>query len=298
MNKYENLTAFLRNVTDSVTLSFREIAEIIHDELPQSAVTHRAWWSNSTQNSYSKNWLSAGCLVDSWDVQAGTVTFFRNEEVAQNIMADMGSGTRTGRRTTHAFSLITEQEIIEQADAVAADSTYGAESQLIHEALTRFPRNDDLVVIAMKIGLIDITNSTHISQYKSQISVHTLASFILNCDFDRRVAEGDPTLVEDIARNTGAINLFSFASKYCTYHNVDVYGRDDYSILDGRVKEGLPKFKADLTQTQIETWRKTFNYRAFNDCVGEILDANNIHIPFRRRKFDYYIWNTNKGVDD
>ena len=71
-----------------------------------------------------------------------------------------------------------------------------------------------------------------------------------------------------------------------------------YSILDGRVKEGLPKFKEDLTQTQIETWRKTFNYSAFNECVGEILDTNNIHIPFRRRKFDYYIWNTNKGTDD
>lgn len=38
-------------------------------------------------------------------------------------------------------------------------------------------------------------------------------------DFDKRLEKGDLELVNIIARNIGAVNMFSFASKYCTYHN-------------------------------------------------------------------------------
>lgn len=30
-----------------------------------------------------------------------------------------------------------------------------------------------------------------------------------------------------------------------------------------------------------------FDYKSFNKCVGKLLDENNIHIPFIKRKFDY-----------
>lgn len=89
----------------------------------------------------------------------------------------------------------------------------------------------------MKIAVIDVTNSTHLLQYKSKLSLYDLAKLILEIpDFDKRLEKGDPELVNIIARNIGAVNMFSFASKYCTYHNVEVYGRDDYSIFDGIVK--------------------------------------------------------------
>ena len=64
--------------------------------------------------------------------------------------------------------------------------------------------------------------------------MYDLAKVILEIpNFDDRLAEGDPELVNIIARNIGAVNMFSFASKYCTYHNVEVCGRDDYFIFDG-----------------------------------------------------------------
>ena len=49
-----------------------------------------------------------------------------------------------------------------------------------------------------------------------------------------------------------------------------------------------------VTQYKIETWRQTYNYEAFNDCIGKLLDDNGIHIPFRRRKFDHFLWYANR----
>ena len=46
--------------------------------------------------------------------------------------------------------------------------------------LKNFPFNTELAVVAMKIGLIDITNSTNISRYKSKISAVELAECIIS----------------------------------------------------------------------------------------------------------------------
>lgn len=172
---------------------------------------------------------------------------------------------------------------------------YGREMQIIHEILNKFPNNNDLSEIAIKITIIDMTNSTHLSQYKSKISLYDLANFILNIpNFDKRVALGDPTLVNEIAKNTGKINLFSFASKYCTYHNTEIYHRDDYSIYDGIVVKMLPLYQKEVTKYKLNIWRRNYDYESFNKCVGDLLEKYKITIPNKRRKFDYFLWYPNR----
>lgn len=190
---------------------------------------------------------------------------------------------------------ITVTNIEEQDRLVLSSNNYGKEWRIIHDVLNAFPANEDLNTVAMKIAVIDVTNSTHLAQYKSQISLYDLAKFIVEIrDFDQRLEHGDPDLVNEIARNKSAINMFSFASKYCTYHNVEIYERDDYSIFDGIVKEALPSYINGLSKYKIDTWRATCNYSAFNCCIGKLLDNYNIHIPFRRRKFDHFLWYANR----
>lgn len=190
---------------------------------------------------------------------------------------------------------LTEENIEKQHKFVGASSNYGKEGLIIHDVLNAFPLHNDLNTIAMKIAVIDVTNSTHLSQYKSRLSLYDLAKVILEIpNFDDRLAKGDPQLINIIARNIGAVNMFSFASKYCTYHNVEVCGRDDYSIFDGIVKNTLPHYIQGLTTNKIDTWRRSFDYEAFNECVGKLLDENNIHIPFRRRKLDHFLWYANR----
>ncbi|WP_352407160.1 hypothetical protein [Acetoanaerobium noterae] len=204
---------------------------------------------------------------------------------------------KTIRKTIHKqkYLPLTEENMEKQHKFVGASSNYGKEGLIIHDVLNAFPLHNDLNTIAMKIAVIDVTNSTHLSQYKSRLSLYDLAKVILEIpNFDDRLAKGDPELVNIIARNIGAVNMFSFASKYCTYHNVEVYGRDDYSIFDGIVKNTLPHYIQGLTTNKIDTWRRSFDYEAFNECVGKLLDENNIHIPFRRRKLDHFLWYANR----
>lgn len=190
---------------------------------------------------------------------------------------------------------ITAENIEEQHRLVEESANYGKEGLIIREVLNEYPKHDDLNTIAMKIAVIDVTNSTHLSQYKSQLSLYDLAKVILDIPaFDVRLAAGDPELVNIIAKNVGAINMFSFASKYCTYHNVEVYHRDDYSIFDGIVKESLPNYVDGLSKHKLDVWRSEYNYVAFNECIGGLLDEYNIHIPFRRRKFDHFLWYANR----
>ena len=197
---------------------------------------------------------------------------------------------------------LTEKNIEKWDKEVEQTPNYGKEMLIIHDILNQFPLHNDINIIAMKIAVIDVTNSTHLSQYKSALSLYDLAEVILNIpNFDTRLQNGDPELVNIIAKNIGTINMFSFASKYCTYHNVEVYKRDDYSIYDSVLKDYLPyyvnqyNFKKITSNMIDKKWRQEYDYKSYNDCIGELLDNANIHIPFRRRRFDHFIWYVNKN---
>lgn len=192
---------------------------------------------------------------------------------------------------------LSAEEIGKQNALVEEDPTYGAESSLIGKIVRNLPRNEELEIIALKIALIDITNSTRLFQYKGNLPLTLLAKIIKGIDnIDERLKNGDPKVVEEIARKSkeeGKVNLFSFASKYCHYHNFFAYGKDDYSIYDTVVKDSLPHY-AKISESAIETWRKNFQYTEFNDFIGNLLDEKGIKIPNRRTKFDHFLWYANR----
>lgn len=190
---------------------------------------------------------------------------------------------------------ITNETIEVVSQFVAGTDNYGKEMDMISSCLKRFPDNTDQDIVAMKVGLIDITNSTHLSQHKSKISMVELSKKIASIqDIDARIKAGDPDVVNEIAKSNGRINLFSFASKYCCYHNRNLYERDDYSIFDTVLKEHLPLYFSDVTKTQIEKWRKEYKYKEYNDYITKKLDELGITVEFRKRKFDLFVWFTNR----
>ena len=191
---------------------------------------------------------------------------------------------------------ITNDTIDDASNSVKNTDNYGPEIELVTRCLRKFPDNSDLDTVAMKIGLIDITNSTHLSQHKSRISMVELAEIISSIpNIDDRIKRGDPEVVNEIARSNGNINLFSFASKYCCYHNINVYGKDDYSILDTILKEYLPRYFDDITENQIKKWQNGFQYKEYNDYITKKLDEHQITVKNRKRKSDYYIWYKNRS---
>ena len=78
MSKYEPLGDYLKNQTASrATLSFKDIAGIIGDALPDSARAHSAWWANDPKHVEAKAWLDAGWKSASVSLMEERVTFFR-----------------------------------------------------------------------------------------------------------------------------------------------------------------------------------------------------------------------------
>ena len=205
------------------------------------------------------------------------------------------------------------------------------------QAFRNYPKNDSPEIIAMKISLVDTTNSTNLSRilgYKSYyirgkhierdvFTMEELIAKLLEVDFDNRVKRGDASLVSELTRwgqDRGA-NMMSFFSKYCLYHNYYVYDRDDYSIFDSVVQNNLGRYiseqefkelfpnhklrKADLKKgvedrlanavaIEIGKMKRTCDYEAYNNLIGDILRMKNITTKKARRKFDLVVWYENR----
>ncbi len=188
--------------------------------------------------------------------------------------------------------VLRSKDLHEAHNDVLSDDKYGKEYQLIEDVLKKYPNNKTIEDVACKIAVIDFTNSTNLHFF----NLYTLAEIITSekVDFDARVARGDVSLVSDIISRC-PVKLYSFASKYCCYHNTFLYNRDDYSIYDSVVKKHLHEYATE--KLPASKWRKNFNYETFNQYIGDLLDEYGITAatePQRRRLFDHYVWYKNR----
>lgn len=179
-------------------------------------------------------------------------------------------------------------------EVTGGDKEFLADEKLIKEFLTNHPRNNDLITVIQKIRLIDLINSTNLRMYKKDITISQIAQIIVNEKMlDTWIQNGDARAVELIAKNNGSINLFSFASKYCCYHNYYVYEEDAFSIYDTVLKDTIPQYY-HITKTSLEAMRTEFNYDQYRMIIDRIIEANQIECSFKRRKTDLFLWYHNK----
>ena len=81
VGKYAKLSEHLIGLAHqkSHVLTFAHIEEIIGDDLPASARTIRAWWSNTRSHTQGRAWLEYGWLVASVNLESERVRFNRRE---------------------------------------------------------------------------------------------------------------------------------------------------------------------------------------------------------------------------
>lgn len=203
---------------------------------------------------------------------------------------------------------ITNKDLEDYANKVKEDIKYGKNELILDSALNKMPENNDISIVAMKISLIDITNGTNLSRNLGTADgLYKLAKKITQIDFDNRVKAGDLSLVEELARwtkeNIGK-NLFSFISKYCLYHNVHCYKKDDYAIFDSVLCNNLYKYitsdnyfkitKEKLYKNSFYKMKDKYSYKKYMDILNFIIDNNGITIDRPHRKLDWFIWYKNK----
>lgn len=112
---------------------------------------------------------------------------------------------------------------------------------VVEEAIARlissFPRNDEFPDVLLKVTAINRLYSTNI------YAVVAIAEHIASLNIDAFLVDGDPNAVEQIARIRlkGTVKErrnYSFASKYCSWHN-----QAAYPIYDSRARSTLWAYK-------------------------------------------------------
>ena len=105
----------------------------------------------------------------------------------------------------------------------------------LHKLITHFPENSDLPEVLLKVVSLNRLYSTQI------LAVSDMANHICRngAQIDRRIAAGDPEVVEEVGnviiQATGKTRYnYSFATKYCSWHNPEAY-----PIWDSRVDKYL-----------------------------------------------------------
>ena len=137
---------------------------------------------------------------------------------------------------------ITRMYTIAQAKEIAAawDSSYGRTDDVIFYAFRILSNNEQDLSAKCKLlkSFYSVPRPDSI-----EIIVKHISQNIHN--IEQRLAKGDLSIVEEIARNPNGTRQFSFATKFCSFHNPTAYPIFDSSVRNALRREGVSNNKFD-----------------------------------------------------
>jgi hypothetical protein len=97
--KYDGLKRFLQSTTvEMLTMTFREIEDVVGAKLPASAHGHPEWWTNNAAGHVQgRAWLDAGFETRQVDMQSRKLVFKR----VRNLDGDRGGMSEAERAFKH-----------------------------------------------------------------------------------------------------------------------------------------------------------------------------------------------------
>lgn len=117
---------------------------------------------------------------------------------------------------------------------------YFSADRAILNLINSFPDNVKIEDVFLKVSVINALYSTNI------LDIFKIAEHILRLDIDTDLKKGNPEIIYSIShnhnicskKNNTEYNLYSFATKYCNWHN-----RKNYPIYDSFVSKVLIGYK-------------------------------------------------------
>ncbi|WP_291936197.1 hypothetical protein [Campylobacter sp.] len=158
---------------------------------------------------------------------------------------------------------------------------YVLQEKAIVEIFAQRPTNQMIEDVLIKVCLLNDFYSTNI------LDTFRVAKHILNLDIDKRLKAGDLGLINNIAivtmKNGKSRNFYSFASKYCSHHQADVY-----AIFDSFVQKDLLYFakKDKFCEFKRDNLK---NYKEFSRILREFIKFYNLK-RYSLRQIDQYLW--------
>lgn len=142
------------------------------------------------------------------------------------------------------------------------DDEYGTTERALKDLLRQYSTNDDEAHVFLKVVAVNRL------YFAGPLDVHGMAEQIhLHADtIDPALAQGAPSIVDEIARfivdKTGC-KFYSFASKYCSWHNPS-----SYPIWDGNVCRYLASLK-NTPFAKSDNWERYAEFVALMAAFSE-----------------------------
>jgi hypothetical protein len=139
------------------------------------------------------------------------------------------------RNTKPLPEIATPQLVDEYHQKFVNNEQFVLGERVVRNVFTQYPGNTSLDNIMIKICVLNTIYSTRIN------AIYAVARKILSLKIDDRIISADKTLVNEIAQvninKKSHRNFYSFASKYCHFHNTT------YPIYDSFVEDMLVHYQ-------------------------------------------------------
>jgi hypothetical protein len=146
----------------------------------------------------------------------------------------------------------------------AACSEYDGDmaERALKELFAQYPRNNDCAHVLLKVVALNRLYSAGI------LSVYDVADHICVQEMDAALSDGEPEVVDRIAKVTISSSgkqrgFWSFATKYCSWHN-----QASYPIWDSRV--------ADTSAVSIRTSAPRIRFHSLIQIIGPTIESSGI----------------------
>lgn len=176
-------------------------------------------------------------------------------------------------------------------DKFNSDERYYPADQAIIKLFAAFPENKRLEDILLKISVINDLYSTNI------YGTFKMAKHIQKLKIDKDLTEGVAELVNRIAtghnirrnKSNREINFYSFATKYCNWHNQEKYAIYDSFVekilLAYRNKDRFSSFKnADLK-----------DFKKFKSIIDDFVSFYDLE-KHNLKEIDKFLWIYSKEI--
>lgn len=177
---------------------------------------------------------------------------------------------------------------LKEPDSITIEDRYCFADKILEDVFKNDRENINLGIIYEKVVLLNALYSTNIfSTFGMALHIKKIK------DFKNRIDRGDPYLVSEIANiiiKDKKWNFYSFATKYCHWHNDKTY-----PIYDRFVTKALNEYSnnyVDFNCTGIDFK----NYEQFRNVINNFCDCFNLPGETRYRKIDKYLWQKGKEL--
>ena len=174
------------------------------------------------------------------------------------------------------------QKYLDEWDNKEDMVSYREQENFLVNIFKKYNENKEVDKIILKVLMLDKFYST---QIRNSVSMAKGISRIKN--IEDRLKKGDVELIDEIASCTGVRREYSFATKYCSFHNPK-----KFPIYDQYVRKILHHFKNEYSNLKL-THKDFENYNIFVNSIYDFIKYYKLE-KYTIKDIDRFLWQFGK----